>query len=127
VSAYILIIENDVGDRTALLELLSEEGYEVEAVENGMDGLDSLKFRTPDLIILDMMMPLMDGYTFLNQLQTRHLWPGLPVLVLTASPVSYRHASERIGRKHCLQKPFDLEELLGRVRTLVGDEDSGNG
>ncbi|MBA3530300.1 MAG: response regulator [Ardenticatenales bacterium] len=121
-SAFILIVENDAGDRIALLDLLAEEGYEVETVENGMDALESIKYRTPALIILDMMMPLMDGYTFLNHLQTRGLWPGLPVIVMTASPVSYRHASERIGRQYCILKPFELEDMLARVRTLVGGE-----
>lgn len=113
----ILLIDDDRDIRAALAAMLADEGYEVLAAPDGFDGLASLDGTRPDVIILDWMMPVVDGGRFVRAL--RGEWRlTTPVLVITAGRVT-RSEALAAGADAFLQKPFELDELLDKVHELA--------
>jgi CheY-like chemotaxis protein len=108
----VLIIEDDEGVRTAMAEILAFEGHFVAEAENGIQALRIAREQRPDLILLDLMMPTMDGWAFRAAQQADPELAGIPVVVVSATLSEQVHA---IGAVAHLHKPFDLEELLGVV------------
>jgi DNA-binding response OmpR family regulator len=114
----ILIIEDELPMRTALEDVLRGGGYRVLAAPDGEAGLERAIREKPDLILLDIMMPRLDGYSLCAEL--RRLSNPVPVLMLTAKgQVEDRVAGLDIGADDYLVKPFSTEELLARVRALL--------
>jgi two-component system response regulator MprA len=114
----ILIAEDDRGVRQSLERALKFEGYEISAVKDGSEALDALQDATTDLVLLDVLMPHVDGLTVCRRL--RASGNGVPVLMLTARhEVRDRVAGLDAGADDYLVKPFALEELLARVRALL--------
>ncbi|MGA2173499.1 MAG: response regulator transcription factor [Verrucomicrobiota bacterium] len=114
----ILIIEDEVAMRTALADLLSVEGYRVLSAADGESGLRRALDEKPALILLDIMMPKLDGFALCAEL--RRLANPVPVLMLTAKgQVEDRVAGLDAGADDYLVKPFSTEELLARVRALL--------
>lgn len=105
----ILIVDDDHAIRITLTEVLSEEGYEVVTATNGVEGLAAVEAAAPAVVLLDMRMPVMDGWAFARALRERGLSP--PLVVMTAAQEAARWAAE-IGATSVLAKPFDLTELL---------------
>ena len=94
------------------------EGYEVEAVPDGAQALEAVLARLPDVVVLDVMMPYVDGLTVCRQLRDRYR--TLPILMLTARhEVSDRVAGLDAGADDYLVKPFALGELFARLRALL--------
>ena len=83
-----LVIEDDADSRDVLLRLLAREGWKVRSAENGAEGLERVAESTPDLILLDLMMPVMDGFEFLTELRSRAEWRKLPVIVVSAKKLT---------------------------------------
>ena len=110
----ILVVEDDLGIRSFLRELLVGEGFRVETAVDGLDALQQLG-STPDLILLDLEMPFMNGYEFLTRLRKRTEHATTPVLVLTALPI------EKLidGSQGILRKPFEIGILLSRVSGML--------
>ena len=114
----ILIIEDEAPMRTALADLLAAEGYRVLAAADGESGLQRALDEKPDLILLDIMMPKLDGFALCAEL--RRLSNAVPVLMLTAKgQVEDRVTGLDAGADDYLVKPFSTEELLARVRALL--------
>jgi DNA-binding response OmpR family regulator len=114
----ILIIEDELPMRTALLDVLQAEGYRVLAAADGESGLERAMTEKPDLILLDIMMPKLDGYAVCQEL--RRLSNPVPVMMLTAKgQVEDRVTGLDCGADDYLVKPFSTEELLARVRALL--------
>lgn len=112
------MVDDDPELRTAVARALRIEGYEVERAEHGGDALEILSQRHVDLIVLDVMMPVLDGIGLLKHL--RREGDTTPVLLLTArDAVPDRVAGLDAGADDYLGKPFALEELLARARTLL--------
>lgn len=114
----LLIIEDELPMRTALADALSGEGYRVLTAADGQAGLDRALAEKPDLILLDLMMPKLDGFTVCAEL--RRLSNPVPILMLTAKG----HIEDRVkgldaGADDYLVKPFSTEELLARVRAIL--------
>ena len=114
----LLIIEDELPMRTALADALSGEGYRVLTAADGQAGLDRALAEKPDLILLDLMMPRLDGFTVCAEL--RRLSNPVPILMLTAKG----HIEDRVkgldaGADDYLVKPFSTEELLARVRAIL--------
>lgn len=114
----ILIVEDDVGIREGLSELLEGEGYEVFLAENGKRGVEFLDSATPNLILLDLMMPVMDGRAFLDEFHNR------PNLSLSKVPVILITAAGEKGAAGCnvsevLAKPLDIEKLLDVISNYL--------
>jgi DNA-binding response OmpR family regulator len=114
----ILIIEDETPMRTALADILADEGYRVLTAADGESGLTKAVDEKPDLILLDIMMPRLDGYAVCAEL--RRLSNAVPVLMLTAKGmVEDRVKGLDVGADDYLVKPFSTEELLARVRALL--------
>src|SRR6266571_9045587 len=114
----ILIIEDELPMRTALKDCLESEGYRVLTAPDGESGLQRALEEKPDLILLDIMMPKLDGFALCTEL--RRLANTMPVLMLTAKgQIEDRVAGLDAGADDYLVKPFSTEELLARVRALL--------
>ncbi|HTY89457.1 MAG TPA: response regulator transcription factor [Candidatus Acidoferrum sp.] len=114
----ILIIEDEAPMRTALADLLAAEGYRVLTAVDGESGLQRALDEKPDLILLDIMLPKLDGFALCAEL--RRLSNPVPVLMLTAKgQVEDRVTGLDAGADDYLVKPFSTEELLARVRALL--------
>lgn len=114
----ILIIEDETPMRTALADLLSAEDYRVLTAADGENGLRRALEEKPDLILLDVMMPRLDGFSLCAEL--RRLSNAVPVLMLTAKgQIADRVSGLDAGADDYLIKPFSTEELLARVRALL--------
>ena len=114
----ILIIEDETPMRTALADVLEGEGYRPITAADGESGLQRAIKEKPDLILLDIMMPKLDGFEVCAEL--RRLGHATPVLMLTAKgQVEDRVAGLDVGADDYLVKPFSTEELLARVRALL--------
>jgi len=114
----ILIIEDELPMRTALADVLQAEGYRILTAGDGESGLHRAIEEKPDLILLDIMMPKLDGYAVCQEL--RRLSNPVPVLMLTAKgQVEDRVTGLDAGADDYLVKPFSTEELLARVRALL--------
>lgn len=120
-SNKILVIEDDFETREIMHRLLEKEGYEVWEAENGNQGLDKLAAQTPALILLDLMMPGMDGFEFVTQLRQREAWRSIPVIVVTAKELTAEdHLLLNGYVEKVLQKgAYQRETLLAEVRDLV--------
>jgi len=117
-SARVLFAEDDRSVRESLEMALQVEGYDVEAVTNGSQALESFAAREPDVIVLDIMMPVLDGLTVCRRLRASGC--RTPILMLTARhEVSDRVSGLDAGADDYLAKPFSLDELLARLRALL--------
>jgi two-component system response regulator MprA len=114
----VLIVEDDAQVRTALSRALNFEGYDVQTASDGAEGLEKVLTVAPDAIVLDVMMPHVDGLEATRRLRARG--DTTPILMLTARhEVSDRVAGLDAGADDYLVKPFALEELLARLRALL--------
>jgi two-component system chemotaxis response regulator CheY len=111
----VLVVDDDPDILDALSEILEAEGYDVQRARNGREALQRLEQGLPDLVLLDLMMPVMDGWEF-----ARSLAPGArpPIIVLSADRNVSSKAKE-IGALDWLAKPFELSELLSAVRRAL--------
>ncbi|OBG57474.1 MULTISPECIES: two-component system response regulator MprA [unclassified Mycobacterium] len=114
----ILVVDDDRAVRESLRRSLSFNGYSVELAHDGVEALELIASDRPDALVLDVMMPRLDGLEVCRQL--RSTGDDLPILVLTArDSVSERVAGLDAGADDYLPKPFALEELLARMRALL--------
>lgn len=114
----ILVVDDDRAVRESLRRSLSFNGYTVDLAVDGMDALEKVAASRPDALVLDVMMPRLDGLEVCRRL--RSTGDDLPILVLTArDSVSERVAGLDAGADDYLPKPFALEELLARLRALL--------
>ncbi|WP_137723495.1 response regulator transcription factor [Prescottella subtropica] len=114
----ILVVDDDRAVRESLRRSLSFNGYTVELAVDGVDAIEKIAASRPDAVVLDVMMPRLDGLEVCRRL--RSTGDELPILVLTArDSVSERVAGLDAGADDYLPKPFALEELLARLRALL--------
>lgn len=114
----ILVVDDDPGVRDSLRRSLAFNGYEVDLAEDGQRGLAAIAMRRPDAVVLDVMMPGLDGLETCRRL--RAAGEDIPVLMLTArEAISDRVAGLDAGADDYLVKPFALDELLARLRALL--------
>lgn len=116
----ILIVDDDIGIRSNVLELLQLSGYEVFSASDGVEALGVMQRHTPNLIISDINMPGMDGYTFFKSVRTNTRWALVPFIFLTArdQPLDVRHGIS-LGVDQYLVKPFDPDDLLVAVEARL--------
>jgi two-component system, OmpR family, response regulator MprA len=114
----ILVVDDELAVRTSLERALRLEGYDVELAADGVEALERLPETEPDALVLDVLMPRMDGIAATTQLRARG--DRTPILLLTArDAVADRVAGLDAGADDYLVKPFALEELLARLRALL--------
>ena len=113
----ILVVEDDDAIRGLVTEVLRDDGYLVTEAANGAEALAYVGGHTPDLIVLDLMMPVMDGWTFVEECRRRVCCSEVPIVVTSASH-DLPKTAERLrsfGVRTCLAKPFDVDGLLALV------------
>jgi CheY-like chemotaxis protein len=117
----VLVVDDDLTVRQLLRRMLEPEGYTVVEAENGRAALERLQAGVPALILLDLMMPEMDGFEFLTELRRHEAWRAIPVVVVTAKDLSGEDRERLNGYVHkILQKgTHGRAELLAEVRELV--------
>lgn len=121
----LLIVEDEVRLASTLADLLHRQGYTADICHDGLTGLDNARSGIYDLVILDAMLPGLDGFSLLQQLRSEG--SSIPVLMLTArSDVSDRVRGLDSGADYYLTKPFDSQELLACVRLLLRRSGSDN-
>ena len=118
---HVLVIEDDDPTRQLMASLLSREGWHVSEAENGRLALERMEQACPDLILLDLMMPEMDGFEFTRRLRERAEWRSVPVVVLTAKDLTEEERLRLRGHaEKVLQKgSWDRETLLREVSQLI--------
>jgi CheY-like chemotaxis protein len=121
--ARILVIDDEPYVRTLVRRLLEFDGYDVVVSDDGMRGLAAAKRQRPDAIVLDLMMPLMDGYQVLASLRTDPRTALVPVIVITAAAtVAARKRVADAGATACLTKPFAPDELAAAISSAIATD-----
>lgn len=112
----ILVVDDEQDITDAVSDILEIEGYSVMRAVNGQEALERISQQRPDLILLDMMMPVMDGRETLAALQADEALRGIPVIVASAGDV--RDVKARYGVT-CMSKPFSIDTLLEQVASKL--------
>lgn len=120
----ILVVEDDDDIRDSIKELLEEEGYSIETASNGQQALARIKGAgAPQLILLDLMMPVMDGWQFQKELRQVPALARIPVIVISASKFS----KERMDADAFIPKPLDAGVLLETIESFLAGRDNREG
>ena len=114
----VLVVDDEEPIRSTLTEAFELEGYAVRAASNGAEAFDLMRRFRPSAIVLDLMMPVMNGWQFLEQCRGDAECSDTPILVISAYSKLPQEAA-KLGVKACIAKPFDLEVLLGAVDRIV--------
>ena len=115
-----ILVVDDIPDNCFLIQVqLQDEGYEIDIVNNGRDALAYIEASPPDLLLLDVMMPEMDGYEVTRRIRSNSRLPFLPILLITANDRSSVVHGLDAGADEFIRKPVEPEELLARVRSLL--------
>ena len=119
-NSVILIVDDNAASREALESILSGQGYQLHMAEDGVQALKQAELLHPDLILLDVMMPGMDGFAVCRRIRSTPALAEVPIIILTAldDPDSRMEGIES-GADDFLTKPFDRQELRSRVRTIT--------
>lgn len=119
---YILIIDDSNTNLVLLESLFKRKGYRVDSALNGNEGLNIIKKSIPDLIFLDLKMPEIDGFEFMQHLKERTDWADIPVVILSA--ISEKKAIVRsieMGVVDYLTKPLDIEKVILLTKNILNE------
>jgi signal transduction histidine kinase/DNA-binding response OmpR family regulator len=118
---HVLIVEDEPAIRQMVRRLLEKEGWKVHEAENGQAGLQAVKENAPAIILLDLMMPVMNGFDFLRELRKNQNWRTIPVIILTAKDLTVEERAQLKGNVELVFQKGDYsrERLLEEVRELV--------
>ena len=117
--ARILVVDDTAANVRLLEAVLGPEGYEVIAAASGPEALEAIAAREPDVVLLDVLMPGMDGHEVCRRIRAEPATHALPVLMITAAGQQQKVAALEGGADDFITKPFDRAELLARVRSLL--------
>jgi two-component system, chemotaxis family, chemotaxis protein CheY len=130
-SEYKLVIPADAGPKDVLIvedepylcdlisDVLEAEGHETRKASNGLDALQMISERRPQLVLLDLMMPVMDGWEFMSELRSNPAWRDVPVVIITAV-YDVAKTQAITDARAVLTKPFDIDQLSEVVRRYAG-------
>lgn len=116
----VLLLEDDRSVRQLLRVLLETEGYGIIEAVDGFDGIAKAEQELPDLMILDLMMPGMDGEAVLSALREHPRLQSVPVLVVSGKYDSLETLKDRVGEANIFPKPFEPSRMLDRIGELIG-------
>jgi CheY-like chemotaxis protein len=119
----ILVVDDEYALAEILAELLQSEGYRVVSATNGKDGLARLKTENPDLILTDLMMPIVDGRELVRSARALPQFASTPVILMSASTKAVAMADASLGIAAFVRKPFQWEDLLATIVRLIGEGD----
>lgn len=113
----VLVVEDDKAVRDLLETVLSDEGFEVRTAGDGLEGLLKVRMHQPAALVLDIMMPDVGGLRVLDELAEDGA--KIAVIVVTGAPSAAEEARGRLGRENVFDKPFDVDELVNRLRAVT--------
>ncbi|HRE47329.1 MAG TPA: response regulator [Aggregatilineales bacterium] len=119
--AHILIIEDTEELREMMTTLVQRMGHEVSVAQDGLEGVRAAKTSRPDLIILDLMMPVASGDLTLGYLRSTDTFKHVPVIVVSAHP-SAKAIADKL-QAHCIEKPFGFPELKALIDRLLSESE----
>jgi CheY-like chemotaxis protein len=119
---YVLVVDDDPAIRGLVGDALRGEGYAVDLAAHGREALEAMRVRRPAMVVLDLMMPVMDGFSFIEECHRERLCVDVPIVVISAVQDALRRITE-VPVHACLAKPFDLDDLV----RLVGRYAQPNG
>ncbi len=116
----ILIIEDDRKMREGLVEILTDNGYEVESAENGQLGLDKIEKKDFDVVLTDLIMPVMGGMEVLREI--KHMKPKTSVIIITAyGTIENAVEGMKVGASDYITKPFKIDEVQTKIRKVLAE------
>ena len=122
----ILLVEDNEMNRDMLSRRLKRKGYEVVIAVDGQEGVNMATSESPDVILLDMSLPIMDGWEAARQLKANPDTKGIPILGLSAHAMTPdRDKAIAAGCDDYDTKPVDIKRLLGKIQELLGTSDAG--
>lgn len=119
----IVFVDDDFELSSMVEGYLEDEGYEVATANDGEEGLETILSEQPDLVILDVMMPGMNGWELARYMREREAWNDTPILMLTAIGEALNEVTSPLyGADDHMDKPFELDDLLDKVRGLLAQQ-----
>jgi two-component system chemotaxis response regulator CheY len=110
----VLVVDDDLYLTEIITDVLEAEGHTARKASNGLEAIDLIKERKPELILLDLMMPVMNGWELADRLRSNPDWADIPVVVITANYQPDRK-QQIAGAKAVITKPFDIDQLVNAV------------
>ena len=118
----ILIIEDDTTMRNGLAEILKEAGYNVDSAENGQKGLEKIREKDYDIVLTDLIMPVMGGMELLRNI--KHFKPGTSVIIITAfGTIENAVEAIKVGASDYITKPFKIDEVQTKIRKVLAERE----
>jgi DNA-binding response OmpR family regulator len=118
----ILVLEDDPYVADTLRLQLEAHGFEVDTASDGLEGLNRARADSPDLVLLEVVLPKLDGYHVCRLLKFDQQYRHIPIFILTGRQRgSDRKTGEAVGAEEYLVKPCDIDDLLGRIRQYLGE------
>ncbi len=118
----ILVIEDDKKMRDGLVEILAEQGYQVDSAENGQAGLDKIKKKDFDVVLTDLIMPVMGGMDVLRE--TKRMKPKIHIILITAfATVESAVEAMKAGASDYITKPFKIDEVETKIRRVLAESE----
>jgi len=116
-----MVVDDEPGIRGVLTALLGDEGYEVVTANDGRHALELLANDRPDLLMVDLMMPGLDGGQMLKQMKSELGIEGIPVILMSAAPrLAGAQAPDAFESAVWMSKPFDVDGVLSTIESLIG-------
>ena len=116
--AHILVVDDDPAIRDVVVDILELANYTARTASNGVEALDDIREQPPDMVFLDLMMPIMDGWEFLRRCRRSSECAWVPVAIMSAARDAGSIADE-LGAQAFLPKPFELDDVLTVVTRLT--------
>ena len=124
--SYVLVVDDDPAIRGLVADALRDEGYTVDLAAHGREALEAMRARRPSTVVLDLMMPIMDGFTFMQACHSEQLSDNVPFVVISAVYDGLQRIHE-VPIQACIAKPFDLDELVRTVSQFASRNGHANG
>src|SRR5262245_28816729 len=120
--AKVLVVDDDPAILEICSDLLQTEGYEVAVATNGQQALEQAHEDTPSVVLMDIMMPVMDGIEACRRLKADHHTADVPVVLMSARTNLTRQSGDLVQADALVAKPFDIDYLLNTIADLVGED-----
>lgn len=119
---HILVVEDQEDNRQIIRDMLAQTDYEISEAENGEEALAEIAKRRPDLILMDIQLPIMDGYTATRRIKADPALRSIPIIAVTSYAISGEDKKAReAGCDDYIPKPYSPRELLAKVRQYLSD------